>query len=55
MGTLDNEFERDWLIGLGTKLGDGHSYFVFFFSVSGIFSGKADSVMLLAVKCTINP
>ena len=44
-GTLDIEFERDWSVGLGATLGDAHTEF--YFPVSGIFPGKADSVILL--------
>ena len=53
MGTLDIEFERDWSVGLSAPLGDGHTDF--FYSGSGIFSEKADSVILLSFECTINP
>ena len=54
MGTLDIDFERDWSVGLGTTLGDDHKKNKKN-CVSGIFSGKADSVMLLSLECTINP
>ena len=54
MGTLDFDFERDWSVVLDATLGDddGHTDF---FSVSGIFLGKADSVILLGFECSINP
>ena len=52
-GALDIEFGRDWSFGLGAPLGDGHTEF--FFSVSGIFPGKAESVTLLGFQCTVNP
>ena len=55
-GDLQIEFERDWSDGLGAPLGDGHTQELnFFFSVSGIFPGKADSAILLGFECTINP
>ena len=37
-GTLDTEFERDWSVGLGVMLGDGHT--IFFLSFRD-FSGKS--------------
>ena len=46
-GILDIEFERDWSFGLGATLKT-------IFLVSGIFPGKADSVILLGFECTIN-
>ena len=46
-------FERDWWIGLGPALGDG-KHLKYIFPVSGIFPGKADSVILLGFECTIN-
>ena len=51
--TLDIDFERDWWVGLGPALGD-EKKLKFIFPVSGIFSGKADSVILLCFECTIN-
>ena len=48
------EFERDWRVGLGPELGDGKNL-KYIFPVSGIFPGKADSVILLGFECTINP
>ena len=36
-------------------LGDGHTEMLIFFAVSGIFSGKAENVKLLAFECTVNP
>ena len=53
-GPLDIEFERDRSIGLGPALGDGGKLKTIFL-VSGIFPEKADSVVLLGFKCTINP
>ena len=45
--TLDKGFERDWSVGLGAMLGDGHTENEKnIFLVSGIFQGKIDSVML---------
>ena len=52
-GGLDIEFGWDWSVRLGTPLGDGHREF--FFSVSGIFSGKPERVTLLGFECTVNP
>ena len=54
-GGLDIEFGRNWSVGLGAPLGDGHTEKLNFFSVSGIFSGKAESVTLLGFECTVNP
>ena len=53
--TLDIEFERNWLVGLGTTLGDDHTEKLFFFYFLRIFPGKADSAILLGFECTINP
>ena len=55
-GDLDMEFERDWSDGLGAPLDNGHTEELkyIFFSVSGIFPGKADSITLLGFECTIN-
>ena len=45
--TLDKGFERDWSVGLGATLDDGHTEnWRNIFLVSGIFPGKIDSVML---------
>ena len=53
-GTLDIEFERYWSVGLGATLGDGQKIKNYFSSFRyGIFSGKADSVILLDFECTI--
>ena len=49
--TPDIEFEQDWSVSLGAKLDDGQKII---FLVSGIFLGKADSVILLGFECTIN-
>ena len=38
-GTLDIEFERDWSVGLGATLGDGHTE-EFFFRFHGFFREK---------------
>ena len=55
-GTLDIEFERDWSVGLGATLDDAtERKLKTIFLVSGIFPGKADSVILLGFECTINP
>ena len=45
---------RDCSVGLGAPLGEGHTEKLHFFSVSGIFSGKAESVTLLGFECTVN-
>ena len=48
---------RNWtrlVSWLGVPLSDGHTE-KFFFSVSGIFSRKAESVTLLVFECTVNP
>ena len=55
LGVLDIEIGRDWSVGLGAPLGNGHTDMSLFFSVSGIFSGKAKSVTLLGFECTVNP
>ena len=49
-GTIDIEFERNWSFSLddGQKIKN-------YLLVSGIFPGKADSVILLGFECTINP
>ena len=39
-GTLDIEFERDWSVGLGAKLGDGQKIKNYFSSFRD-FSGKS--------------
>ena len=52
-GVLDIECERDCSVGLGATLGDGRKFKTIFL-VSGIFPGKADSVILLGFECTIN-
>ena len=45
--TLDKGFERDWSVGLGAMLGDGHTENKKkYFSSSRDFPGKIDSVML---------
>ena len=54
-GTQDIEFEQDWSVGLGATLADGQKIKKTIFLVSGIFSGKADSVILLCFECTTNP
>ena len=54
LGVLDIEIGRDRSVGLRAPLGDGHTQ-KFFFSVSGIFSGKAESVTLFGFECTVNP
>ena len=53
-GALDIEIGRDWSVGLGSPLGDGHTKKLKFFSVSWIFSGKAESVTLLSFEYTVN-
>ena len=45
--TLDIECERDWSVSLGATLGDGQK-------IKHYFPGKADSVILLGIECTIN-
>ena len=54
-GALDIEIGWDWSVGLGAPLGDGHTEKLNFFTVTGIFSGKAESVALLGFECTVNP
>ena len=54
-GTLDVEFGRDWSVGLGATLGDGQKIKNWYFSSFRDFPGKADCVILLGFKCTINP
>ena len=55
-GTLYIECERDWSVGLGATLSDAtYRKLKTIFIVSGIFPGKADSVILLGFECTINP
>ena len=53
-GTPDTEFERDWTFGLGATLSDEQKIKNYFSSFRD-FPGKADSVILLGFKCTINP
>ena len=45
--------ERDWPVGLGATLGEEQKIKNHFL-VSGIFSGKADGVILLGFDCPIN-
>ena len=52
--TLDIECERDLWVSLGPALGDEKNE-KYIFQVSGIFPGKADTVILLDFECTINP
>ena len=55
-GTLGIECERDRPVGLGATLGDATDWKLkTIFLVSGIFPGKADSVILLDFEYTINP
>ena len=57
-GALYMEHGRDWSVGLGAPLGDDDTEKVnlfFFFPLSGIFPGKADSVIFLCFECAINP
>ena len=53
-GTLGIECERDRSVGLRATLGNGLKIKTIFL-VSGIFPGKADSVILLGFEYTINP
>ena len=53
-GALDIEIGWDWSVGLCAPLGDGHTEKLNFFSVSGIFTGKAESVTLLGFEYTVN-
>ena len=46
-GDLDIEIGWDWSVGLGAPLSDGHTEKLILFSVSGNFSGNAESVTLL--------
>ena len=52
-GFLDIECERDWSVSLGATLDDGQKIKTIFI-VSRILPGKADSVILLGIECTIN-
>ena len=52
--TPDIEFDQDWSVGLDAILVDGKKIKNYFL-VSGIFPGKADSVILLGFECTVNP
>ena len=54
-GTLDIECERHWSFSLGATLGEGQKIKKTIFLVSGIFLGKADSVILLGYEYAINP
>ena len=54
-GILDIECERDWSVSLGATLDDADRKLNTIFLVSGIFPGKADSVILLVFECTICP
>ena len=47
------ECERDWSVGLGATLCDGQKIKNYFSSLRDI-SGKADSVILLGIECTIS-
>ena len=38
-GALDIEIRRDWPVGLGAPLGDGHTEKLIFFTVSRIYLG----------------
>ena len=51
------EIGRDWSVGLGAPLGDGHTEKLnFSFQFQGFFfSRKAESVTLLGFECTVNP
>ena len=56
---LDIEFGLDWSVGLGDTLGECQHRKLkkHFFSISGIFPGRADSVTLVCFECSrpINP
>ena len=52
-GSLDIEIGWHWSVGLCALLGDGHTEKLIIL-VSGIFSGKAESVTLLGFECTFN-
>ena len=52
--TQDIDFEQDWSVGLGAILVNEKKIKTIFL-VSWIFSGKADSAILLGFECTINP
>ena len=52
---LDIEIGWNLSVGLSAPLGDGHTEKLNYFSVSGIFSGKAESYTLLGFECTVNP
>ena len=54
-GAIDIEFGRDCSVPSGAPLGDSRTENLIFSSVSGIFSGKAESVTLLRFECTVNP
>ena len=54
-GTPDIEFEQDWSVGLGAMLGEEQKIKKNIILVTRIFSGKADSAILLRLECAINP
>ena len=53
-GALDIEIGWHWSVGLGAPLGDGYTEKLYFLSLSGIFSAKAESITLLGFVCTVN-
>ena len=53
-GTPDIEFEQDWSVDLGAILATGTKSKSIFL-VSGIFSGRSDSVILMGFELTRNP
>ena len=48
------EFEQDWSVGLGATLRDRQKIKNYFSSFRDFF-GKADSIILLGLECTIIP
>ena len=55
MNTLNIEFEQDWSFTLAVTLGNRQKIKEYIILVTRIFSGKADSAILLGFKRTINP
>ena len=51
---LDVECKRDWSVSLGGTLDDGQKIKNYFL-ILWIFSGKADSIIMLVFECTVNP
>ena len=54
-GALDIECERDWPVGFVATLGGREKIKKTLFTVSGVFPGKAESVILFGFESSINP